>query len=135
MRTNSTPQPNIGGVLDNLNSQAPARLLEVPTTRSHVPDPDRLRVRIGSLLRRGEPVSEEELREATEALDRIVNADDPCAYVARYRCFFPDTLAPLVLFHLGVAWAEGDDQLADSLQVIHACLVPVSHQEVRFNWN
>jgi predicted O-methyltransferase YrrM len=89
------------------------------TERSmHEPDLDRLRYRIGHLLQRPGPISQEELRAATDTFNSILDAENPVEFIALYRSLFPETLLPLLLFHLGLAWARGDELMAEGLETL-----------------
>lgn len=110
--------PIPGPTGESLNALVQPRCEPTPAPSLRILDLNRLRYRIGHLLQRPGPISEEELLNATDALNAILDADDPCEFINRYRCLFPKTLVPLLIFHLGLAWAQGDEALAEGLETI-----------------
>src|SRR5580658_300857 len=76
------------------------------------PDLALLRARLGRMLGRSSPISEQELHAANLALVAAIKARDPVRHFAEQRANRPDAMRPLLLSHLASAWAQDDQGLA-----------------------
>jgi len=81
-----------------------------------------LRTRVGRMLGRGSPVSENELHAANLALVAAIKARDPLQYFAEHGPSLPAALRPLLLVQLASAWAQGDNAAAAALENLNRCM-------------
>jgi hypothetical protein len=79
----------------------------------------RLRGRVAALLRRPSPISLSELQDATRALEGMLHAPDPGAYVDARRGTLPEATAPLLAIYLESAREAGNVVLASGLERLY----------------
>ncbi len=82
-----------------------------------------LRNRLGIMLCRGGPVTENELREATEALAVIFASQNLGNYIICNQAFLPKTLLPLLFIYIEDASKIGNKRMAKLLQAIFNTIV------------
>lgn len=82
-----------------------------------------LRARMGRMLGRTTPVSEDELLAAMNALNELLNTEAAASHFAVQRAETTEALLPLLAQHLQENWANGNDALAEALEILYGrCL-------------
>jgi tetratricopeptide (TPR) repeat protein len=78
--------------------------------------------RLGIMLNRDLPVTEDEYNRADTFLDRVLQSEDIMLFIEQNRKDIPQAVKPLIMLQMNQAWSNKQDDIYEALEILYGVL-------------